>query len=1478
MNKIVPNHTMTPFLQYYEKNTICRFCFTGFLILVFTYNGYSQTAKFSFEKRNTCAPARVIFYNESSTGEGIRFEWNFGNGSISYSSEKVLEEVYPNPGTYTVELKAIQGTDTAKTASVVAIFNGPAAQFTADQTEGCVPLEIGFHNASETGDAAISNYYWDFRDGTVEFSENPKHRYTRAGIFDVYLKVTDINGCTDYTESKGFISVHPEPEIRFSASDTIACEPPLTVNFTNRTAADVNLDYHWDFGNGDASEGTNATTLYSTSGSYSVILRCSNAMGCTGSLTKESYIQVGESTGGIWAMQGNDTLAEENAMLCPGPVRFGSASGSTDYTWYIRYNQQQFILQGREFNYTLTDSGQIDLKLVYGNNSECPDSALISFRVGHIKADFDMDRETSCELPTRVALTDRSSNAVFRKWILPDGSEDTTGNIDFTITHTLTYEEVYSHTVNRLRFPFIHIAAGANGCRDTVTKDFRVSLPVARFVPDRVSGCTPLGILFSDSSRSDEPIEKRTLIINGIPSGVSGELTYGHTFSEPGEFEVLLVIENSTGCSDTSFPVIIQAGSRLKPDFTVFPGQVCPGAPIRLEDITIPQNSIDFRHFSSPGLFTTTLTVNSAVTVEVLPVTAGYKAVELEVGYNGCISDTLFPEAFYVYQPAGSFHESFSCDSPMVYTFVSDVPMAGSVEWKINDSLVSNLDSMDYRFPSSGDYRVTLTAFSNSTLCSTVLVKIIKVRNVKADFLADPIVCFGDTVKFNAVPSEDYINDCYNEGFLWNFQDFTPRRRTFSTLYNHVFSDTGTFSPMLIVRADNGCEDTISKKIRVLRPDALFVTNGDEGCTSGFTVRFTKTSTDTLPVTWEWDFGDNTFDRSSTSTVQHTYTSKTSHMYPACLTVQDMYGCRNSFCIPILLDKPNVSFQSDETFICTGESVNFSALYDSFDSFQWDFGDGSISTVSHSHVYSSPGIFDVTLSAVKNGCMDSLQRRQYIYAEKADATYIVSDSIFDCYPATVSFSHTGSGQVAEGIWTFAPGVQSAGYRKTYQYTYSRPGIYTTSLWVKTPNNCQATRSKTITVEGPYATFEFEPASICYGDPVSFHITSSQDVSEMRWLFGDGETSADLSPVHNYKAKGIVYPSLWVKNNTCEATLTFDPLYISLVTAAFDFPDNRSAFCQYEEIQVSNQSTGYQEITWIIQDTLVIREPELAPIIFSSAGTVQIMLIASDANGCTDTLTKSITITSLPVFDIQGDTSICRGNASSLSIDPVNAGWSVLWQPAEGLNDPASFNPTVTADSTRYYEATVTDAGGCKSMKSILIRVKQPAVLNRIPLRDTSIFIGESIELIVESNDPSATYAWSPDYKISCTSCNRPVVAPEHDIVYAAAITDECFSLTEEFPVDVIIDFYIEAPDAFSPNGDLNNDVFRLETKNIREIKEFKIFNRWGDLVFETTRLDEGWDGTAKGKIQNIDTYAFYVRAITIHGYETEKKGTFMLIK
>jgi gliding motility-associated-like protein len=102
-------------------------------------------------------------------------------------------------------------------------------------------------------------------------------------------------------------------------------------------------------------------------------------------------------------------------------------------------------------------------------------------------------------------------------------------------------------------------------------------------------------------------------------------------------------------------------------------------------------------------------------------------------------------------------------------------------------------------------------------------------------------------------------------------------------------------------------------------------------------------------------------------------------------------------------------------------------------------------------------------------------------------------------------------------------------------------------------------------------------------------------------------------------------------------------------------------------------------------------------------------------------------------------------------------------------------------------------------------------------------------------------------------------------------------VTENFNIEVIRDFYLKAPSAFTPNGDSNNDLFRFEAKNIQEFN-LKIFNRWGEIVFSSGDVSQGWDGNVNGHPQHIDTYKYTVKAKSIYGYEFEKRGEFLLIR
>ena len=89
--------------------------------------------------------------------------------------------------------------------------------------------------------------------------------------------------------------------------------------------------------------------------------------------------------------------------------------------------------------------------------------------------------------------------------------------------------------------------------------------------------------------------------------------------------------------------------------------------------------------------------------------------------------------------------------------------------------------------------------------------------------------------------------------------------------------------------------------------------------------------------------------------------------------------------------------------------------------------------------------------------------------------------------------------------------------------------------------------------------------------------------------------------------------------------------------------------------------------------------------------------------------------------------------------------------------------------------------------------------------------------------------------------------------------------------------YIGVPNAFSPNGDGENDVFRIYGVGIEDV-DFRVYNRWGELVFHTTDRNQGWDGTYKGKLQEMETYAWTLNAVLINGEKKIMKGNVTLVR
>ena len=258
--------------------------------------------------------------------------------------------------------------------------------------------------------------------------------------------------------------------------------------------------------------------------------------------------------------------------------------------------------------------------------------------------------------------------------------------------------------------------------------------------------------------------------------------------------------------------------------------------------------------------------------------------------------------------------------------------------------------------------------------------------------------------------------------------------------------------------------------------------------------------------------------------------------------------------------------------------------------------------------------------------------------------------------------------------------------------------------------------------------------------------------------------------------------------------------------------------------------------------------------------------------------KTITVVPLPVVKALGD-SVCQGDVVQLSIDNYNSlnGYTYSWTPATDLNDATIYNPTLTGNNSGYYTVAVVDKNNCIASDKAYLYVVPPLVGFTF---DTTIVIGDFVYLPIENPNGSLKFTWSPEDGLSCLNCSNPKVQPLKDISYTLYAEDifGCSNATYYFNIHIRPETRIELPTTFTPNGDGTNDIIYVKGWGIKDLLSFQIYNRWGELVFETSELAEGWDGHYKGMLQNNDIYIYKVRANDFRNQELTKEGHINLMR
>jgi gliding motility-associated-like protein len=297
-----------------------------------------------------------------------------------------------------------------------------------------------------------------------------------------------------------------------------------------------------------------------------------------------------------------------------------------------------------------------------------------------------------------------------------------------------------------------------------------------------------------------------------------------------------------------------------------------------------------------------------------------------------------------------------------------------------------------------------------------------------------------------------------------------------------------------------------------------------------------------------------------------------------------------------------------------------------------------------------------------------------------------------------------------------------------------------------------------------------------------------------------------------------------------------------------------------------------------------------------------LVVATDANGCSDTATVAITEPTFPlVAALSGDTTSCFGSRDGIiNIDSIIGGTPFAGNQYEfSLRAQGPFGSASVLSQglpAGIYTVFVRDSNECVTrVDSIVIR--QPADLVVTAYRDTTIRLGETVTLYATVNNTQfdsslVTWSYIDQMGTSVEACRGAnclgSFTPDVNILYedrvfVVNLNNGCGD-TSSVTVRVNRRQTLFVPNVFTPNGDGVNDIFTVYAGgDVRTIKRFLVFDRWGELVHEASdfapgSVDGGWDGTFKGKKMNPGVFVYYVEAETIDGQTTVRKGDVTLAR
>ena len=447
---------------------------------------------------------------------------------------------------------------------------------------------------------------------------------------------------------------------------------------------------------------------------------------------------------------------------------------------------------------------------------------------------------------------------------------------------------------------------------------------------------------------------------------------------------------------------------------------------------------------------------------------------------------------------------------------------------------------------------------------------------------------------------------------------------------------------------------------------------------------------------------------------------------------------------------------------------------------------------------------------------------------------------------------------------------------TPRYNYQNPGTYNVTLVINKDKPCPATASTKVTVY-PELKSGFTFKDSCVQTGVQFTDTSHHAIGTInKWFWDFGEpvspnnTSQLQNPIHSFNTSGLKTIRLITGTDKGCTDTAYGSLNV-LPRPDLKLLQHSISLCKGDSVQLRCEVGG--PVLWT-PNRDISNVQSVKPLVFPSFTTTY--LVTVDDSKCNNK--DSVTIIILPrdAVQVRSVLPICKGD--TLNLAAITNASIFQWIPVSYMQNNNSLTPAIFPSQNIMYRV-IANPGPCQTEDSIVVTVLDRPIVSAGG--DMFIKEGETVQLKALGAD---FYRWLPEEGLSNIATPNPFVSLPFGVDSMTYIVNGMFrngcSNNDTVIVHVNVNTLIDAPAAFTPNGDGKNEIFRPIVKGAYQLVDFSVFNRWGQLVFRTKEAAKGWNGKTHGSDTTImDAYVWMVQARNKNtGELVYKKGTVTLIK